>query len=255
MTYDLLLVGDLDVVRLTVVLAKLASVPVDEVSVAAADDGDREWDKAVLCTYESVRGEVSWSLDVYLGEAVSDPPSEAAAAAELAAGLGTPVLYSSQPYPPSAHWLVLPDGTRTRARVYDEGDALVIDAVERPVALLPGVRVEAQPEVIREHRMPTPIADGFQGPAGDRLAAWESMTERMSAGWPPDGWYPADYYREDLANRDALAEDAARLPAAFAAALTRVDDVFRSRTSELPDVPEGRGWWWGRLPDPVPWPS
>jgi hypothetical protein len=214
-------------------------------------------------------------LNVYLTEAVSGPLEEAEAAAQLAVGLGVPVLYSAQPYPPSAYWLASPDGSRTRARVYGEDAALVIDAVERPVALLPGVRVDAQPEVIREHRMPTPVTDGFKAwlaaemlipdrgdvlwSACDRLAAWEALTVRMSSGWPPDGWYPAEYYREDLETRDGLATDvgllAAETSAAFVEALTRVDDAFRAQTRLGTEAPAGRGWWWGRVPDPVPWPD
>jgi hypothetical protein len=53
MTYDLLLVGDLDVARLTAALAALVSVPVESVDVAARE-ADRDWDAAVLCTYEPV---------------------------------------------------------------------------------------------------------------------------------------------------------------------------------------------------------
>lgn len=275
MTYDLLLAGDLDVARLTTALAAMASVPVEAVGVAAADDEERDWSKPVLCTYEAVRGDVSWSLDVYLTEAVPGPPGEAEAATHLAAGLGMPVLYSAQSYPPSAYWLALPDGSRMRARVYDEDDALVIDAVERPVALLPHVRVDAQPEVIREHRMQTPVTDGFKvwlaaqmlipskgdvlWSALDRLTAWEALTVRMSSGWPPDGRYPAEYYREDLQTRDELAADVARLPAVardtFIKALARVDDAFSGQTREAAQTPTGRSWWWRRVPDPVPWPG
>jgi hypothetical protein len=187
------------------------------------------------------------------------------------------VLYPAEPLPPSAYWVALPDGSRTRARVYEndkeDGTALVIDAVAKPVPWLPAVRVEAQPEVIREHRMPKPITKEFTGwlatellipergdplsSAIDRLAGWEALTARMTSGWPPDGWYPAAYYQEDLENRDDLAEDVHRLPAEaagrFAEALARVDDAFRAGTREATTAPDGRGWWWSRLPDPVPW--
>ena len=273
MTYDLLLAGDLDVPRLTAALAALAAVPADAVDVAPADVAERAWDAAVLCTYRPVHGDISWSLDVYLTG--SAPPSVAVAAETLAVSLATPVLYPAESFPPSAYWLALPDGSRTRARVYEndeeDGTALVIDAVAKPVAWLPAVRVAAQPEVIREHRMPTPITDEFRAwapaelrddqldAAVDRLAGWEALTVRMAAGWPPDGWYPAAYYQDDLAGRDDLADDLHRLPAEatsrFAEALAQVDEAFRAATRETADTPHGRGWWWGRLPDPVPWPG
>ena len=275
MTYDLLLVGDLDTARLRAALAELAAVPAAAVDVAAAEAEERDWDAAVLCTYRAVRGDVSWSLDVYL--TVPEPPGVAEAAASLAGSLGLPVLYPAEAFPPSAYWLARPDGSRTRARVYEqdiEGEAaLVIDAVAEPVAGLPRVRVQPQPEVIREHRMPTPVTEEFEAwlvaglmlderddvlrSACGRLAAWEALTARMTSGWPPDGWYPAAYYQEDLANRDELAADADRLPAPvvghFAAALARVDDAFRAATREQPAASRGQAWWWGRVPEPVPW--
>jgi hypothetical protein len=89
---------------------------------------------------------------------------------------------------------------------------LVIDAVERPVALLPHVRVALQPEVIKDHEVPHPIADAFDSLLGERglipetgsdlwyatmrLRAWEALTVRMTSGWPPDGWYPRAYFEQ-----------------------------------------------------------
>jgi hypothetical protein len=279
MTYYLLLVGDLVVARLAAALAALASVAVEAVDVALVDTAERAWDAPVLCTYEAVHGDVSWSLDVYLSDAVSSAPDEAAAAAFLAVTLGLPVLYSAQPFPPSAYWLAAPDGLRTRARVYDDDQddttALVIDAVAAPVASLPGMRVAALPEVIRQHRVPTPVTDEFRAwlaaqmmipsrgaalwSACDRLAAWETLAVRMASGWPPDGWYPAEYYRDDLPVRDELAADVDRVPPVvaghFGEALARVDELFRAGTREEPTGPARRGWWWGRVPEPIPWPS
>jgi hypothetical protein len=288
-SYGVLIAGGLDRQRLRAALADLVSVPVDAVDVA--DDGvtERSWDAPVLCTCEPASGDITWILDLYLSEAVGSPPTEEQLAVPLAAALAVPVLYESTPYPPSAHWLAAPDGPPTRARVYDNDDdddwvSLVIDAVERPVALLPHVRVEAQPEVIREYRMATPVRDMFAarfaiGPdltarddrmwaATSALGAWEGFTVRMSSGWPPDGWYPADYYREDLENRDHLAAMAVDLPpaagAVLAESLARIDEAFRAGSSEVGAeraattfgvaVTSGvRGWWWERLPDPVPW--
>jgi hypothetical protein len=89
------------------------------------------------------------------------------------------------------------------------------------------------------------------------IGAWEALAVRMTAGWPPDGWYPAEYYREDLQNRDALAAVLERLPpdaaAPLAEATARIDEVFRAGTGEARGSPAPRGWWWGRVPDPIPW--
>ncbi|AGL19105.1 hypothetical protein L083_5595 [Actinoplanes sp. N902-109] len=60
----------------------------------------------------------------------------------------------------------------------------------------------------------------------------------------------------DLAVRDELAR--ARVPAVVAEAFERardaVDAIFLGRTREV-RAESGRGWWWGRVPDPEPWPS
>ncbi|BBH71668.1 hypothetical protein ACTI_83530 [Actinoplanes sp. OR16] len=265
MTYSMVLLGGLNLPRLRAALAALAGVPEDEVDISDRDAADRNWEAAVLCTYEPVGGDVSWSLDIYLRDA---DPGEKELGEQLAASLGEPVLYSAQDFPPSAHWLVEPDGSRMRARVYDGEDeetlSLRIDAVERPVGFLPDVRVEAQPEVIREHRMATPITDGLRGLLGDAakavldgLGAWEALTVRMTSGWPPDGWYPLEYWNEDLGYRDELEADIRRLPESLAAAVSTavglVDETFRAATREIGGVGPGKGWWWRRVPEPVPW--
>ncbi|MEU8243569.1 hypothetical protein AB0C07_35400 [Actinoplanes missouriensis] len=274
MTYDLLLVGNLDPSRLRAVLATVASVPGEDVDVAGPDTENRNWDAPVLCTYEPVVGDVNWSLDLYL---TRSEPSMHDVANHIAGGLGVLVLYPAQAAPPGAFWLVEPDGSRVRARVedYDRGDvtALVVEAVEKPVAVLPHAKVELQPEVIREHRMATPVTDEFDAllaahsqelVAGDplwfgrnRLKAWEAVTMRMAFGWPPDGWYPLEYWQEDLAMRDTLDADAGQIPpdfaGAFAAALARVDDTFRAATQEIPGVSADKAWWWHRAPEPPPW--
>lgn len=292
MTYDLLIAGGLDAGRLAAALAAMTNVPVEAVGVADEDVDDRNWDAAVLCTVRPMSGDIRWVLDIYLRDTVPIQPSEADAAAYLADSLAVPVLYPAESYPPSAYRLVAPDGVRTRARVYagadDQGDGtcLVIDAVEQPVPALPGVRVEPQPEVIKQHRMATPVADEFEAwlatqvsteiatsdpfwYAGNRFTSWESLTARMTAGWPPDGWYPLGYYRDDLKARDDLAADIEKLPPAIANRLTevlaRVDDAFRAGTREVDDpkrlaetlgddaLSDFRGWWWRRLPYPEPW--
>jgi hypothetical protein len=277
--YDLLIAGPLDFGRLRTALAALADVPVDAVDVADQDVMDRNWEAAVLCTYRPAGGDISWVLDLYLSDAVGKQPTAGAAAASLADSLQVPVLYGTESSRPSSYWLAAPDGPRTRARVYDgpddqgDGSSLIIDAVERPVALLPLVRVALQPEVIKDVIMDTPIRDAFEGwlgaeglipetggalwKAATRLGGWESLTVRMTSGWPPDGWYPVDYYRDDLTTRDALAGVVGLPPEVadrFAVALQQVDDVFRAHTRAAKDS-GARGWWWGRVPDPVPWPD
>jgi hypothetical protein len=290
-TYNLLLAGDLDRARLAAALAALASVPLDAVDVADVDAPERNWDVAVSCTCEPARGDVSWVLDLYLTVGVQARPTEEQAAAYLAEHLAVPVLFPAENLPPSAYWLAAPGGLRTRARVYSSEEVglpvLTIDAVERPVPSLPKVPVAPQPEVIREHRVTTPVRDEFvtwlaMDPgawatdedslwlARTRLGAWESLTVRMSLGWPPDGWYPLEYYREDLEVRDELAVAVERLPDEVASRLSvaveQVDEAFRAGTREVDDPEElaevlgdsggrgvSRGWWWRRVPEPEPW--
>ncbi|HEX6497767.1 MAG TPA: hypothetical protein VF054_01895 [Micromonosporaceae bacterium] len=286
----MLLAGDFDRAVLAVALAEIAAVPVDMVDVADVGSTGRNWDAAVSCVYEPTTGHVSWMLDIHLTDAVQSPPTEAATAAHLAERLAAPVLYPAESSPPSAYWLAAPGGLVARARVYtlDDGDRpeFTIDAVDVPVPSLPAVPVVAQPEVIREHRVSTPVADALDAwlaaipPdqvaghgvwfARTRLGAWESLTARMASGWPPDGWYPAEYYREDLETRDQLATAVeALLPGLadpFGAALARVDDAFRASTREVGDPDQvaealgagkigsgSRGWWWRRVPEPEPW--
>jgi hypothetical protein len=277
--YDLLIAGPLDFGRLPAVLATLAEVAIDAVDVADQDVMARNWEAAVLCTYRPSSGDISWVLDLYVSDAAGTQPTVDEAAAQLADSLRVPVLYGTDSSRPSSYWLASPDGPRTRARLYagpdDQGDGsvLTIDAVERPVGLLPHVRVALQPEVIKDVLMDTPVRDAFENWLGaeglipelgdalwkatTRLGAWESLTVRMTSGWPPDGWYPAADYRDDLITRDELAGDlglSAPVAQRFAVALEQVDEVFRANTRATEDA-GARGWWWGRVPQPVPWPA
>jgi hypothetical protein len=275
--YDLLIAGDIAVARLRAALARINEVPVDAVDVAEVGVDDRNWQAAVLCTCEPRAGDVTWSLDIFVTDAAGVQRSAAEAAEELAYELRVPVLYDAGGVRPSAYWLAAPDGPRTRARVYDGPDdeddgSLVIDAVERPVASLPNVRVALQPEVIKDHQVPHPIADAFDAILGvrglipetgddlwhatTRLKAWEALTARMSSGWPPDGWYPRNYYDQDLEVRDELSRAAvpAEVAEPFQRALETIDAAFRAHTREVA-IESGRGWWWGRVPDPEPWPD
>ncbi|HEY0698045.1 MAG TPA: hypothetical protein VGD43_09580 [Micromonospora sp.] len=295
MTYYLLVFGELLRDRLASALAAMVSLPVDAVDIGDRGDSDRNWSAPVICTVEPVAGAPRWLLDLYLGEMICPPPTEPIVATLLAHHLGTVVAYQGTEPQPSAHWLVGPDGRRTRARIFEEDyddssseePVYRIDAVERPLAALPGLRVAAIPEVIRENRMPTPITgqikvvlEPWSGPdtlseraawyARTRLGAWEGMVARMAAGWPPDGWYPAVYYREDLETRDELAGAGQTLPkevrAPFAEALAEVDKRFVALTEDdggaaltaelgpghvIPADPER--WWWRRISYPVPW--
>lgn len=287
--YDLLLTGPLDAEPLRSVLAGMFAMTPDQVDLSAADDPDRRWEAAVSCGYEPVLGDVRWHLEVITDEdAVIRRPTEAELAGAVADALGRSVLFPAEAFPPSAYLLAAPGGLITRARLYEEdadasadpdeeGSRYVIDAVAAAVPDLPDVRVEAQPEVIREHRMPTPVADAFAAGTpspevhrlGPALAAWESLTARMASGWPPDGWYPAAYLAEDLEIRDrlghALAELDPETSTQLGQALDRIDQTYRATTTQdngaalaealaLPRVELAlRGWWWQRAPQPLPW--
>jgi len=273
-SFGLLTAGHIDFALLREALAALARVPVHLVDVAGAGVADRNWQAAVLCTYSPCDGDIRWNLDLYFSDAARVRPAPAQAAADLARVLRVPVLYDAGLVRPSAFWLAAPDGPPTRARVLDpdDDDSLVIDAVARPVELLPGIRVDPIPEVIRDTEVAHPVTDGFRAwlngqglvaVTGDdlwwattRLAGWEGLAVRMTSGWPPDGWYPSEYYDEDRQSRDEL--DRARLPAEavrpFASALDRVDAIVRAHTREV-STDRARGWWWNRVPEPEPWPS
>jgi hypothetical protein len=184
--YGFLISGELDRDRLAAALAKMLSVPVEPVDVGDDGDDDRRWEAAVSCTVTPLRGHLHWHLDIYVGNAVTGPPTEPAAAAWLACRLPTVVGYAAAAEPPSAYWLVGPDGRRTRARIYkknsDDRPAYRIDAVEHPLAALPEVAVAALPEVIRNQRMATPATDRLRrrSPPGCRSLQRPNSPRR----WP-----------------------------------------------------------------------
>ncbi|MDG4785353.1 hypothetical protein O7626_05295 [Micromonospora sp. WMMD1102] len=292
MTYYLMIFGELHRDRLVSALATLFALPVEQVDVGDSDDVDRNWSAQVICTVAPVTGHLHWQLEIYPTDTIVPQPPESVVAVVLAQQLGTVVVYPGPEPLPSAYWLVAPDGRRTRARIVDDGGAeesvYRIEAVEHPVAVFPDLAVAALPEVIREHRMPTPVTDRLRAelkPWSDsdvpavsqavwqactRLGAWEGMVARMAAGWPPDGWYPAAYYREDLELRDELAQLGQALPeqarTPFAIALGEVDQQFVARTEDdegaalaaelgpAQDVPRRPDrWWWQRVSQPLPW--
>ncbi len=292
MIYDYFLTAELQVDRLRTVLAESFGVTPADVNICATGDwGEHHWEAAVACSYERALGDLSWSLEVVSRAELPTAPSEESLASALAEGLGQAVVFPAQSLPPSAHWLSAPGEVRTRARIYDsdeaDGTRFVIDVVGHQVAKLPQLRVERQPEVIREHRVPTPISDRFTawltnrsepdtGHAGSAewcartwLSVWEGLTVRMSSNWPPDAWYPTEYYRQDLETRDDL--DGIRgqvdqdVAERFAEALAEVDRTFHDATvddgestlAEALGIASARaalcGWWWHRRPELLPW--
>ncbi|MFJ7629820.1 hypothetical protein ACIQZN_25335 [Streptomyces sp. NPDC097595] len=124
MAYNLLSVEAVPAGVVARALAGVLGVAVRDVDVADAD-GDqeaRDWEAAVLCTYDVLRGDVAWSLDVYAQDRVADQPPESEVAAALANAAGTTVLFPADEAPPSAYWAVTPDGTLARARLEPSDD-------------------------------------------------------------------------------------------------------------------------------------
>jgi hypothetical protein len=290
MVYDLLLAGPRETAELAPALANAFGVPIGGVDVAGEDVDERNWSALVLVTYAERHGDVSLSLSITAVDGIKDRPTEAVLAARLAERLSVPVLYPAAEFPPSAYWLADGHGRPARARLEpsDELDpsveddlALTIDAVDRPVSSLPAVRVTPIPEVIREHRLPTPLADAFAEQAnaevgtptwhaGNALGAWESFVTRLTSGWPPDGWYPADYYAQDLQSRDDADGYAQELTSeragVMAAALHSLDETYDHSTVlddgvalsaalgiPLAEISE-RALRWRRRPVEMPWP-
>ena len=289
MVYDVLLVDPCEPADLIRALAGVFAVPVSDVDAAAEDTDDRNWSAPVLVTYSERHCDVSLSLSITAVQSIADRPTEAVLAARLAERLKAPVLYPAEEFPPSAYWLADGQDRPARARLepaeeldssIEDERALRITAVDRMIPSLPKVRVTPIPEVIREHRLPTPLSAAFSDRAGtetgspswyagNALAVWESFVTRMTSGWPPDGWYPAEYYAQDLQSRDdaggyveALTPE---LAAAMASALHVLDQTYESATipddgsalAEALEVPResiaGRGPRWQRRPAELPW--
>jgi hypothetical protein len=292
MTYNFLTVRPLSLDTVAAVLAQCLNVRIQEVDVADEDTDQelRNWDALVFCDKATVLGDVNTSLDIYVQEAVQPQPSERDLADAFARGAGTVVLFPAEEAPPSAYWLATEDGLVTRARLYDSDDdepRYTIDRVEAPVGRLPHVTVARIPEVVRELKIATPLADAFAAhlhrmhpgeadalgsplwTAGDRLGAWEKLVRQMEAAWAPSGWYPPDLYCERLEVRDELEQVRSQLPqnvdALLQNALEPLDAVFAELTADDPGgllgkelaraggATSGHGWWWNRRPDPLPW--
>ncbi|MFF9602786.1 hypothetical protein ACF1GY_10935 [Streptomyces sp. NPDC014684] len=291
MTYNLLTLESLSLDRVTLALSQCFHVGVEDVDVAdeATDQDLRNWDALVLCEKTTVLGDVSTSLDIYLQESVEPQPSERELASALARATRSAVLFPAEEAVPSAYWLAAEDGVITRARLNssdDEQPRYTIDVVEAPVAGLPHVRVDRISEVVREQQVPTPVGAAFAAHvqrlfpeeaktpgtphwyASNRLGAWEKLVLQMEAGWAPGGWFPSDLYLERLEARDELDEVSDRLPESVTSllgnALAPLDTLFTRMTVADTDqvcrelaraqgITPGRGWWWDRRPDPLPW--
>ncbi len=290
MTYNLLSVEPLPLGAITAALSQCLHVRAEEVDVADEDtDQDlRNWDALVTCEKETVLGDVSTSLDIYVQDAVQPQPTERDLASAFARAAGTVVLFPAEEMPPSAYWLATEDGLVTRARLYDSDDEprFTIDRIEAPVDRLPHVTVARIPEILRELKIATPLANAFAAHlhrmyaeetntpgtpvwrARSSLGAWEKLVRQMEAAWAPSGWYTPELYRERLEARDKLEQVRDRLPENGAAllqnALEILDPLFIELTVEDTGLlrkellrPDDRvsalGWWWNRRPDPLPW--
>ncbi|MFJ7206922.1 hypothetical protein ACIQWR_25740 [Streptomyces sp. NPDC098789] len=269
MTYNLLTVDAVSPAAMGAALAGCLGIAAGDVEVADPD-GDpelRNWEAPVACEYRSVRGDLAWSLDVYVQESGTEQPREADLAARFAKAAATTVLYPAEEAPPSAYWAVTPEGLLTRARLDlsdDEPPLYTVTAVESPVPQLPRAAVTRFAEIVREQRPDTPVAGAFaasvdhmrQAASGlarlaledetgspiwsarDDLIVWERVIGQMESGWAPSGWYPADLYRERLDARDELADLGPRLPRdvaeLLARALDQLDGRFLAATEDDP---------------------
>ncbi|MET8247750.1 hypothetical protein ABZV31_27090 [Streptomyces sp. NPDC005202] len=262
-------------------LADLLTVPDEAVDVADAD-GDQEgrhWEAPVLCTYRLLPpGDLALELDISVEDGIAGSLSEAELALGLAARVGCSVLYPAELDLPSAYWVAVPDGRSVRCRLEpvdtDEETAYRVDAVEEPVADLPGATVETLPEILDRQPIGTPVSDAFladcpTGTAGSvegrvhyDLRVWERLARRLESDWNPSGRYREDLFRRDLEARDALEHLVHEVDDAHAdglrSAVARLDLIFREHTEEGKDAGSGRGeeaehWWWRRRPKRIPW--
>ncbi|MFC8515882.1 hypothetical protein [Streptomyces sp. NPDC057257] len=291
MTYNFLTVQPLGLGTVTAALAQCLSVHAHEVDVAdeTADQDLRNWHALVLCETARVRGDVATSLDIYVQDSVRPQPAERELASAFARAARTVVLFPTEEVRPSAYWLAAEDGLVTRTRLYesdDEEPRYTIDSVDAPVSGLPHVTIARIPEVARELKVATPLADAFAAHmhrlhpeetstpgtaiwrARSYLGAWEKLVRQLEGSWAPSDWYPLDLYRERLEARDQLERGRAQLPyhhtVLLRNALEPLDSLFADLTIEdagslrkdlagPEDTDSAHGWWWNRRPDPLPW--
>ncbi|MEV6049058.1 hypothetical protein [Streptomyces xanthochromogenes] len=161
MTYNLLTVDALKPDIVAIALAECLDVPVDEVNVGAPETDPElgRWDAAVSCELRPVLGDLTWSMDIYVQEAVANQPAEAELAARFAEAMNTTVLFPAEEAPPSAYWAATPQGLMTRARLEpsdDEPPVYKVTSLEAPVPQFPGATVEHFEEIVREQQPDSP---------------------------------------------------------------------------------------------------
>ncbi|MFE1754570.1 hypothetical protein ACFW88_29175 [Streptomyces anandii] len=276
---NLFTVADPAPAALRVALADLLALSESAVDVADADGAQegRNWEAPVLCTYRRLPpGDLLLELDVTVEERTAGRLTEGSLARGLAVRTGGSVLHPSAVELPSAYWVATVDGRSVRCRLEavdrDEDTAYRVDAVEEPVADLPGAKIETLPEILDRERIETPVADAFlagyptgttatvQGRVHYALRVWERLVRRMESDWSPSGRYRQDLFGRDLEARDDLASAAGRVGAPYAeglcSAVAQLDAVYREYTDENADCGRGgtaEGWWWRRCPRRVPW--
>jgi hypothetical protein len=263
MNYSFLLVGQPRSDTIATALAECLHVPVAEVDVADVDgDPDaRNWDALVSCEYSIFHGDVSMALDIYAQDGVSNAPNETELGQSFAARVQTVVLFPPTESEISAHWLASPEGIVSRARVVPSDDSLgyTVEAVEAPIRQLPRARAMHLPEVVREQRIATPVADAFTAAfealplsqygttdptaitkiadtardARSYLGAWEKLVQRIASAWQPSGWYPSEFYVENLEYRNQIQGFATDLMPAVASLLADALEQLDQRFNEL----------------------
>ncbi|MFF0292077.1 hypothetical protein ACFYST_04200 [Kitasatospora sp. NPDC004614] len=166
MIYNIFVTGSLGPERLKPALAEQFSVSPENVDVAHSDEWEvRDWDAQVICEFRPTSGDTCLMLDISVVDSVQGQPTEPEFAILLAARLQLPVLFPDPCIDPSAYWVADPLGKTARARLYapdEEGGNYVIDAVDAPIAGLPGIPVKNFEEAVRRfrperHRRPVEI--------------------------------------------------------------------------------------------------
>jgi hypothetical protein len=284
MMYAFLITGDAIPNDMSRVLGQAFRVQVAETDVSDSSEVEsRNWDAVVTCEYESLVGDLRWSLTVYAAEEVEQQPSEEQLAIYLAQQLGTVVLFSWNGGLPWIRRVALPAGGLTLARVVESNDdktGFSLEATEAPIPEFPHLPVTYLPEVVRAFDIETPVTDARmprtsdgrdekQQEARGLLVNWERLCARMRSGWPPSGWYSAAMYQEDLEYRDELEGLLESLPRAqqdrIGEAPRELDAQYRELTTEdggralsaalgreAADL-VGLPWYWHRSPQRLPW--
>ncbi|MFD8481548.1 hypothetical protein [Kitasatospora sp. NPDC059673] len=293
MMYNILVAGSVGLEQLKPALAEEFTVPTENIDVVHSEETEaRNWDAQVICELRPTNGDTSLALDIHVVDSIQGQPAEPDLAISLARRLQQPVLFPDPDIDPSAYWVADPLGNTARARLYapdEEGGDHVIDAVDAPIAGLPGIPVQNFPEAIHMFRTVTPVAEEFKAALAhrgvnfaernayfdkNRLIAsdtwsWENLSALMEQGWPPYSWFPASLYEESLSLRDRLDDTVSTADSEAAEAapefIARIDETYRRLTvddggaalSAALGLPQsavaGRNWWWHRRPAEIPW--